>query len=144
MTSRMLLQSNFAQSLQSPVVRIFLVVIAIALLYVLGREVRKIPAKLLTLMATAFVDMVGVLMIFPLLPFYVKTLGGSGVEFLGFHIGIGTITALIISSFTVAQLLSAPLWGKFSDRVGRRPTLLIALTAAAFAYLIFGFASSLW
>ena len=144
MTSRMLLQSNFAQSLQSPVVRIFLVVIAIALLYVLGREVRKIPAKLLTLMATAFVDMVGVLMIFPLLPFYVKTLGGPGVEFLGFHIGIGTITALIISSFTVAQLLSAPLWGKFSDRVGRRPTLLIALTAAAFAYLIFGFADSLW
>src|SRR5678816_4158461 len=144
MTSRMLLQSNFAQSLQSPVVRIFLVVIAIALLYVLGREVRKIPAKLLTLMATAFIDMVGVLMIFPLLPFYVKTLGGSGVEFFGFHAGIGTITAVIISSFTVAQLLSAPLWGKFSDRVGRRPTLLIALTASAIAYLIFGFAHSLW
>jgi nitrate/nitrite transporter NarK len=128
----MLLQSNFAQSLQSPVVRIFLVVIAIALLYVLGREVRKIPAKLLTLMATAFVDMVGVLMIFPLLPFYVKTLGGSGVDF-GFHIGIGTITALIISSFTVAQLLSAPLWGKFSDRVGRRPTLLPDLWFRRFA-----------
>src|ERR1041384_548509 len=144
MISRMLLQVNFAQSFQSPVVRIFLVLIAIGLLYILGREVRKIPAKLLTLMATAFIDMVGVLMIFPLLPFYVKNLGGSGFDFFGFHIGIGTITALIISSFTVAQLLSAPLWGKFSDRVGRRPTLLIALTAAAFAYLIFGFADSLW
>src|SRR6185295_8978420 len=144
MISRMLLQANFAQSFQSPVVRIFLVLIAIALLYVLGREVRKIPAKLLTLMATAFIDMVGVLMIFPLLPFYVKNLGGSGFEFFGFHVGIGTITAFIISSFTVAQLISAPLWGKFSDRVGRRPTLLIALTASAIAYLIFGFASALW
>src|SRR6185369_832935 len=140
----MLLLQPFGQSFQSPIVRIILAVIAIGLLYVLWREVRKIPAKLLTLMATAFIDMVGVLMIFPLLPFYVKNLGGGGVDFLGFHIGIGTITAVIISSFTVAQLLSAPLWGKFSDRVGRRPTLLIALTASAIAYLIFCFAHSLW
>src|SRR6476661_7060243 len=77
-------------------------------------------------------------------PFYVKTLGGSGVDFLGMHFGIGIIIGFIVASFTVAQLLSAPLWGKFSDRVGRRPTLLIALTASAIAYLIFGFAHSLW
>jgi MFS family permease len=43
----------------------------------------------------------------------------------------------------VAQLISAPMWGRFSDRVGRRPTLLIALGASAVAYLIFGFANSL-
>jgi len=140
----MLLQQNFAQSFQSPIVRVVLVVIAIGLLYVLWREVRKIPAKLLTLMATAFIDMVGLLMIIPLLPFYVKTLGGSGVDILGFHFGIGIIAGFIIAAFTVAQLLSAPLWGKFSDRVGRRPTLLIALTASAIAYLIFGFAHSLF
>src|ERR1051325_12019206 len=106
MISRMLLQANFGNSFQSPVVRIFLVLIAIALLYVLGREVRKIPAKLLTLMATAFIDMVGVLMIFPLLPFYVKKFGGNGISILGAILGIGTITAFIISSFTVAQLIS--------------------------------------
>ena len=140
----MLLQENFAQSFHSPVVRILLVGIGIGLLYVLWREVRKIPPKLLTLMATAFVDMVGLLMIIPLLPFYVKSLGGSGVSILGFHFGIGVITGFIISAFTVAQLLSAPLWGRFSDRVGRRPTLLIALGAAGVAYLIFGFANSLW
>ena len=138
----MLLQS-FAQSFHSPLIRILLGVIAIALLYVLWREVRKIPAKLLTLMATAFIDMVGVLMIFPLLPFYVKQFGGSGFTFLGLHFGIGIIAGFIIASFTVAQLVSAPVWGKFSDRVGRRPTLLIALTASAIAYLIFGFADSL-
>src|SRR5215218_10208125 len=130
-------------SFQSPTVRIILVVIAIGLLYVLWREVRKIPPKLMTLMATAFIDMVGVLMIFPLLPFYVKTLGGPGLTILGFHVGIGLIAGFIISSFTVAQLISALMWGRFSDRVGRRPTLLIALTASGIAYLIFGFAHSL-
>ena len=140
----MLLQQNFAQSFQSPIVRVFLVVIAVGLLYVLWREVRKIPAKLLVLMATAFIDMLGVLMIFPLLPFYVKTLGGPGINIFGFHLGIGIIAGFIIASFTLAQLLSAPLWGKFSDRVGRRPTLLIALSASAVAYLIFGFADSLF
>ena len=139
----MMIQQNIAQSFQSPIVRGFLIVIAIGLLYVLWKEVRKIPAKLFTLMATAFVDMVGLLMIIPLLPFYVKTLGGSGIEILGMHFGIGIISGFIIAAFTIAQLLSAPMWGRFSDRVGRRPTLLIALGASAIAYLIFGFAHSL-
>ncbi|HEY2962084.1 MAG TPA: MFS transporter [Pyrinomonadaceae bacterium] len=139
----MLIQQNITHSFHSPVVFIFLGAIGVGLLYILWREVRKIPAKLLTLMATAFVDMVGVLMIFPLLPFYVKKFGESGVNLLGFHVGIGLITSFIVSAFTVAQLLSAPMWGRFSDRVGRRPTLLIALSASAVAYLIFGFADSL-
>src|SRR4029078_5091292 len=81
--------------------------------------------------------------IIPLLPFYVKTLGGPGIHFLGMHFGIGIISGFIVAAFTVAQLVSAPMWGRFSDRVGRRPTLLIALGAAALAYLIFGFAHSL-
>lgn len=140
----MLIQSNIAQSFQSPLVRVLLGAIAIALLYVFYKEVRKIPAKLFTLMITAFVDMVGLLMIIPLLPFYVKTLGGAGINVLGLHLGVGTISGIIVAAFTVAQLLSAPMWGRFSDRVGRRPTLLIALGAAGIAYLIFGFATSLW
>jgi MFS family permease len=139
----MIIQQNIAQSFQSPIVRVLLGAIAFGLLYVLWREVRKIPAKLFTLMATAFVDMVGLLMILPLLPFYVKTLGGSGIDVLGMHFGIGIIMGFIVASFTFAQLLSAPMWGRFSDRVGRRPTLLIALGASGIAYLIFGFAHSL-
>ncbi len=139
----MIILQNISQSFQSPIVRVLLVVIAMGLLYVLWREVRKIPAKLFALMATAFIDMVGLLMIIPLLPFYVKTLGGSGIDLLGLHFGIGIISGFIIAAFTVAQLLSAPMWGRFSDRVGRRPTLLIALGASAIAYLIFGFATSL-
>ena len=139
----MIIQQNIAQSFQTPLVRVLLVALAVGLLYVLWREVRKIPAKLFVLMATAFIDMVGLLMIIPLLPFYVKTLGGSGIEILGLHFGIGIISGTIVAAFTVAQLLSAPMWGRFSDRMGRRPTLLIALSASAIAYLIFGFAHSL-
>jgi MFS family permease len=140
----LLIQQNIGQSFQSPFVRVLLGAIAIALLYVFYKEVRKIPAKLFTLMITAFIDMVGLLMIIPLLPFYVKELGGAGVSILGWHIGVGTITGFIVTAFTIAQLISAPLWGRFSDRVGRRPTLIIALAAAGIAYLIFGFAHTLW
>jgi MFS family permease len=139
----MIIQQNITQSFHSPIVLVLLFAIACGLLYVLWREVRKIPAKLFSLMAIAFVDMVGLLMIIPLLPFYVKSLSGAGVNALGLHFGIGTIMGFIVAAFTVAQLLSAPMWGKFSDRVGRRPTLLIALGASAIAYLIFGFAHSL-
>ena len=139
----LLIQQNIAQSFHSPVVRVLLGAIAIALAYVFYKEVRKIPAKLFTLMITAFIDMVGLLMIIPLLPYYVKDLSGSGLTVLHFQIGVGTITGFIVTSYTVAQLLSAPLWGRFSDRVGRRPTLMIALAASGIAYLIFGFAHSL-
>lgn len=139
----MIIQQDFAHSFQSPVVRVLLGAIAVALIYVLVREVRKIPAKLFALMATAFMDMVGLLMIIPLLPFYVKELGGAGLDVFGLHLGIGSITGFIIASFTIAQLISAPMWGKLSDRVGRRPVLLIALGAAGIAYLVFGFAHSL-
>jgi MFS family permease len=139
----MLIQQNFSELFHSPVVRVLLGAIGVALLYALWREIRKIPAKLFTLMITAFVDMVGLLMVIPLLPFYVKSLGGSGLDFFGMHFGIGIISGAIVAAFTVAQLLSAPLWGRFSDRVGRRPALLVALGASVVAYLIFGFAQSL-
>src|SRR5438445_13471271 len=122
----LLIQQNIAQSFQSPLVLVLLGAIVLALLYVFYKEVRKIPAKLFTLMITAFVDMVGLLMIIPLLPFYVQTLGGSGINFLGMHFGIRMIIAFIVAAFTIAQFLSAPLCGRFSDRVWRRRALLIA------------------
>jgi multidrug resistance protein len=50
----------------------------------------------------------------------------------------------MIAGFSVTQLLSAPLWGRFSDRYGRRPALLIGLFGAAVAYVIFGLANALW
>lgn len=94
---------------------------------------KRIPGALVALMITAFIDMVGLLMVIPLLPFYAKALGGSGL-----------VVGLLVSSFSVAQLVSAPMWGRFSDRWGRRPALLVALSASAIAYVIFGFANSLF
>src|SRR5918998_5889327 len=89
--------------------------------------------KLAVLMVTAFVDMVGLLMVLPLLPFYAKSLGAGGL-----------VVGLLISSFAIAQLIASPFWGRLSDRYGRRPALLIGLTASAIAYVVFAFASSLW
>jgi MFS family permease len=134
---------DLTHSLAAPAVRVALGAIGLLLVWVLAREARRIPPRLFVLMATAFVDMVGLLMILPLLPFYVKRLGGDGTTVLGVHVGVGLISGVVISAFTVAQLLSAPLWGRFSDRFGRKPTLLIALGASAIGYLIFGLAHSL-
>ncbi len=89
--------------------------------------------KLVVLMITAFIDMVGTLMIIPLLPFYAKSFGANGF-----------VVGLLVSSFAVAQLISAPMWGRFSDRYGRRPALMVGLTASAIAYVIFAYSDSLW
>ncbi len=87
--------------------------------------------KLAILFVVAFVDMVGLAMIVPLLPFYATDFGA----------GAATI-GLLISSFSVAQLLVAPLWGRLSDGYGRRPAILAGLLITAGAYVLFGFARS--
>jgi MFS family permease len=135
---------QIASLTQSPALLAAAGLLGAGLLFVLVQEVRKIPPRLFTLMATAFMDMAGVLMIVPLMPFYVQELAGTeGVKFGGVQLGIGTLIGVIVSAFTIAQLLSAPMWGRYSDRHGRRPALLIALGASAISYLIFGFATSL-
>ncbi len=136
-------QIDIAHALQTPAAVAVLATIGLCLLWVLAREVRRIPARLLVLMATAFVDMIGLLMIVPLLPFYVERLG-EGTTVLGTPVGAGVLVGVVVSAFTVAQLISAPLWGRCSDRFGRRPVLLVALGASALAYLVFAFADSVW
>src|SRR5947207_12818160 len=84
-----------------------------------GRVSRAASAKLFVLIVTNFVDMVGLLMIIPLMPFYAREMGGGAL-----------IVAILMGSFTTAQHLSAPLWGRFPDRDGRRQGLPRRLTAA--------------
>jgi multidrug resistance protein len=89
--------------------------------------------KLIVLMITAFIDMVGTLMIIPLMPFYAKSFGANGL-----------VVGLLVSSFAIAQLVSAPMWGRFSDRYGRRPALIVGMSASAIAYVIFAYSNTLW
>jgi multidrug resistance protein len=89
--------------------------------------------RLAVLIAVNLVDMIGFMIVLPLLPFYALKL----------HASAETIGAMI-ASFSIAQLISAPLWGRVSDRYGRRPALLIGLSASAAAYVVFGFADSIW
>jgi MFS family permease len=103
--------------------------------------------KLVVLMVTAFVDMMGGLIVFPLIPFLASRVLGHGplwkvLDAVGMG-GKGTVVSLLVTMFAVAQLVSAPMWGRVSDRVGRRPALLIGLGASAIAYVIFAFTNSL-
>jgi multidrug resistance protein len=92
-----------------------------------------LKGKLTVLMITAFVDMLGLIIVFPLLPFYAQHLGANAA-----------MVGALVASFSVAQLLAAPVWGWLSDRYGRRPAILVGLLLSAVAYLIFAFAASLW
>jgi multidrug resistance protein len=89
--------------------------------------------RLSVLIAVNLVDMIGFMMVLPLLPFYALKLHATP-ETIGW----------LIASFSIAQLLSAPVWGRLSDRYGRRPALLIGLSASALAYVVFGLADSVW
>jgi multidrug resistance protein len=89
--------------------------------------------RLAVLIAVNFVDMIGFMIVLPLLPFYALRL----------HASPETVGRLI-ASFSIAQLLAAPLWGRLSDRYGRRPALLVGLAASAAAYVVFGVADSVW
>ena len=89
--------------------------------------------KLTVLMITAFVDMLGLIIIYPLLPFYATRLGANAA-----------MVGALVAAFSVAQLLSAPAWGWMSDRYGRRPAILFGLLISAVAYVIFAFAGTLW
>lgn len=90
-------------------------------------------APLLVLFVTAFVDMIGLTMIVPILPYYAKSFGASA-----------SVIGLLIASFSLAQLIVAPVWGRFSDRYGRRPAILAGLLITVAAYLIFAFSGSVF
>ncbi|HRP08081.1 MAG TPA: MFS transporter, partial [Gemmatimonadales bacterium] len=88
--------------------------------------------RLSILIGVSFIDMLGFFLILPLLPFYALEYHASAEQ-----------VGWLIASFSIAQLVAAPIWGRVSDRYGRRPALLIGLSASAIAFLVFGLARSL-
>ena len=91
-----------------------------------------LPAGFGTIWTSVAVDLVGFGIVFPLLPLYAERFDASAT----------TIGALL-ASFSVAQLVFAPVWGRLSDRIGRKPVLVLALVGTAAGSLLTGLAGSL-
>lgn len=92
---------------------------------------RKAP--LLVVFLTVFIDLLGFGIVIPLLPMYVRgNLGASGL-----------VAGLVLSTFSFMQFLFAPMWGRLSDRHGRRPILILTLSGNVLAYTLFALARDL-
>ena len=86
-------------------------------------------SALFTVLLIAFVDLIPFGLILPLQADYAKSLNASPLMF-GF----------ILGSFSLAQFIFAPILGRISDRVGRRPVLLVSIAGSIIAHLMLGFA----
>lgn len=83
--------------------------------------------SLLIIWLTVFIDLIGFGIVVPLVPLFSRHFGAHGL-----------IIGVIIASFSAMQFLFAPIWGRLSDRIGRRPVLLISTFGAALSYVLFG------
>jgi MFS family permease len=88
--------------------------------------------SLAVIFLTVFIDLLGFGMVLPLLPIYAKQ---YSTDSSGMTIG------LIMSSFSAMQFLFSPLWGRLSDRIGRRPVLMVGLAGSVVFYGLFGIAT---
>ena len=89
---------------------------------------------LIPVFVTVLLDLIGFGMIIPLMPFYAQTYHASPAQ-----------VGWLFASFSLTQLLFAPLLGRLSDRVGRRPVLLVTIAGSIGAYLLFAYAPTfLW
>jgi DHA1 family tetracycline resistance protein-like MFS transporter len=84
-----------------------------------------------TIFLTCFIDILGFGIVIPVLPLYAEHFGATAVQ-IGWLIGI----------FSLAQFFFAPIWGKVSDHVGRKPVLLLGVFGTVAGYLLMGFANS--
>jgi len=82
--------------------------------------------SILVIFLTVFIDLIGFGIIVPLIPSYSEHFGAQGI-----------VIGLIFASFSAMQFIFAPIWGRLSDRHGRRPILLISTAGAAASYVLF-------
>ena len=90
-------------------------------------------SPLLSIFLVVLVDVLGLTIILPLLPFYAESLGATP-----------STVGLLVSAFAICQLLVGPPLGHLSDRVGRRPVLLISQLGTFVSFVILAFARTLW
>ena len=89
------------------------------------------PATIVLL--AVFIDLIGFGIVLPLLPSYAAQFHASD-----------TAIGIVVASFSLMQFIFAPLWGRLSDRIGRRPVLLVGLAGSSLSYLLFAFASGFY
>jgi len=89
-------------------------------------------SPLVIIFVTVFIDLLGFGIIIPLLPFYAESFGASA-----FKIG------LLGTSFSLMQFLFSPIWGRWSDRIGRKPIILVGLMGSCLSYLGLALSTSL-
>lgn len=90
------------------------------------------PSPLLAIFLVAFVDLLGFGIILPLLPFYAESLGASEV-----------VVGLLLMTYAAAQFIGAPVLGALSDRLGRRPLLLVSQLGTVTGFVLLGLGSTL-
>jgi MFS transporter, DHA1 family, tetracycline resistance protein len=86
--------------------------------------------SLFVIFLTVFVDLIGFGIVLPLLPIYSRNFEAQGVT-----IGV------IMAAYSIMQFVFAPIWGRLSDRIGRRPVLLMSTAVAAASYAVFALGS---
>ncbi|MDB6129378.1 MAG: transporter [Verrucomicrobiales bacterium] len=88
--------------------------------------------SLLVIFLTVFIDLIGFGIVLPLLALFADKFGASG-----------WVIGALMASFSAMQFIFAPFWGGLSDKIGRRPVLLVSIFSSVIGYAIFGFASGL-
>jgi DHA1 family tetracycline resistance protein-like MFS transporter len=90
-------------------------------------------SPLLPIFLIVSVDVLGLTLILPLLPFYAEKLGATP-----------TAVGLLVSTYAFCQLIAGPLLGRISDRTGRKPLLLVSQAGTFIGFLILAYANALW
>lgn len=89
-------------------------------------------SRLTIIFLTIFIDLIGFGIVLPLLPFYATDFGADPM-----------LIGLLVAMHPAMQFLFGPIWGRLSDRIGRRPILLLGLVGSGLSYLLFGLATNL-
>jgi MFS family permease len=93
---------------------------------------KQIARPMVILFAVQFLVMVGFGIVIPILPFLITDLGGGALSL-----------GLFMSAYSIMQFFFAPFWGRLSDRIGRRPVLLIGLGGYGVTFFLFGIAGNI-
>src|SRR5438552_3934671 len=90
-------------------------------------------SPLLSIFLIVLVDVLGLTIILPLLPFYAESFGATPA-----------IVGMLVSTYAICQLIAGPPLGHLSDRIGRRPVLLVSQMGTCVGFLILAYAQALW